>query len=311
MSARAKAISQALAVTFFWSTSWVLIKFGLQDVPPLLFAGLRYTMAALILVFAWLITPERRLFRQISPATWLQVLILGTLYYAMTQGSQFLGLNALPAVAVNLILGLSTPVTALLGTFLLREKLTLLQWGGITLTMAGTALYFFPIAFNSGQITGILIVFSGMIAGSFGNILARDMNRANHLPPLTLTAWSMLIGGVMMLAGGIATEGFPPLPASVWWITLYMAVVNTSVAFTYWNKSMKVLTAAESSTINNSMMIQVPILAVIFLGEQITLRQLAGMAVIIIGIVLVQFFRKRAAVPADTVPGSETGSEPA
>jgi len=33
---------QALFVTFLWSSSWVLIKFGLEEIPPLTFAGLRY-----------------------------------------------------------------------------------------------------------------------------------------------------------------------------------------------------------------------------------------------------------------------------
>jgi len=41
---------QALLVTFLWSTSWVLIKYGLDEIPALTFAGLRYTAAFLILL---------------------------------------------------------------------------------------------------------------------------------------------------------------------------------------------------------------------------------------------------------------------
>ena len=44
-----RALAQAVFVTFLWSTSWVLIKFGLEAMPPLLFAGLRYGLASLIL----------------------------------------------------------------------------------------------------------------------------------------------------------------------------------------------------------------------------------------------------------------------
>jgi drug/metabolite transporter (DMT)-like permease len=47
---RFRAILQALLVTFLWSTSWVLIKFALNDIPPLTFAGLRYTIAFLVLL---------------------------------------------------------------------------------------------------------------------------------------------------------------------------------------------------------------------------------------------------------------------
>jgi len=47
---RSFAVLQALLVTFLWSTSWVLIKVGLEDLPPLTFAGLRYGLAALVLL---------------------------------------------------------------------------------------------------------------------------------------------------------------------------------------------------------------------------------------------------------------------
>ncbi len=49
-----RAVLQALFVTFLWSTSWVLIKFGLGEMPPLVFAGLRYMLAFLVLLpFLW------------------------------------------------------------------------------------------------------------------------------------------------------------------------------------------------------------------------------------------------------------------
>ena len=49
-SPRLQAILQALFVTFLWSTSWVLIKHALDEIPPLTFAGLRYAFAVLILL---------------------------------------------------------------------------------------------------------------------------------------------------------------------------------------------------------------------------------------------------------------------
>ncbi|MCB9443696.1 MAG: DMT family transporter [Ardenticatenaceae bacterium] len=50
ISPHAQAVWQALLVTFLWSTSWVLIKLGLQDIPPVTFAGLRYFLAFLALI---------------------------------------------------------------------------------------------------------------------------------------------------------------------------------------------------------------------------------------------------------------------
>ncbi len=54
LSPHLRAALQALFVTFLWSTSWVLIKIGLDDIPALTFAGLRYTLAWLCLLpFVW------------------------------------------------------------------------------------------------------------------------------------------------------------------------------------------------------------------------------------------------------------------
>ena len=58
ISSHRVAILQALFVTFLWSTSWVFIKFGLEEIPSLLFAGLRYFMAFTIL-FTYLLLREK------------------------------------------------------------------------------------------------------------------------------------------------------------------------------------------------------------------------------------------------------------
>jgi drug/metabolite transporter (DMT)-like permease len=50
LSPHLAAVLQALLVTLLWSTSWVLVKFGLADIPALTFAGLRYTVAFLCLL---------------------------------------------------------------------------------------------------------------------------------------------------------------------------------------------------------------------------------------------------------------------
>ena len=142
LSPRWRAILQALLVTFLWSTSFVLIKIGLEDIPPLTFAGLRYTLAFLCLLpFA---IRGRRLgsLRGLPAATWVQLIVLGLLFYSLTQGAQFLSLFYLPAITTNVLLSFSTILVALLGILLLRERPSLLQWGGVALYLAGVLAYF-------------------------------------------------------------------------------------------------------------------------------------------------------------------------
>jgi drug/metabolite transporter (DMT)-like permease len=55
MSARLFAILQASFIVFLWATLWVLIKIGLEGIPPLTFAGLRYALAFALLLAALLV----------------------------------------------------------------------------------------------------------------------------------------------------------------------------------------------------------------------------------------------------------------
>ena len=120
-SPRSRAILLALFVTFLWSTSWVLIKFGLDDIPPLTFAGLRYFLAFLALIPAYVRSNSKTPVRELSRFDWWYLIGLGLIYYTVTQGTQFLALSFLPAITLSLLLNGTAIVVAVLGIFLLRE----------------------------------------------------------------------------------------------------------------------------------------------------------------------------------------------
>ena len=67
------------------------------------------------------------------------------------------------------------------------------------------------------------------------------------------------------------------------------------LAFWLWNKAQVVLSALEASLINNTMLIQIAVLAVLFLGERLTAPQVAGLALAGGGVLFVQLARMRAA----------------
>jgi drug/metabolite transporter (DMT)-like permease len=98
----------------------------------------------------------------------------------------------------------------------------------------------------------------------------------------------MGIGAVMLLVTGIVLQGLPRLSLSNWLIILWLAVVNSAYAFTVWNRTLRTLSAMESSIINNMMLFQIALLAWIFLGEQLNAREAAGMLVAAMGTLLVQ-----------------------
>lgn len=287
-SGRTKALAQALLVTFLWSTSWILIKFGLEEIPALTFAGLRYTLAFLVLLPLVLRQRHAVALNQISSMTWLQLVALGLLYYAVTQGAQFIGLSYLPAITVNLLISFTVIVVVLLGIWLLRELPTKGQWIGMLIFLVGVAIFFYPPVYPSDQATGVIVVLVGVIANAFSSILGRDLNRGRTLPPMVITVVSMGIGGLVLLAAGIAFQGFPSLSLMNWGIILWLAVVNSAFAFTLWNHTLRTLSAMESTLVNNTMLIQIPILAWLFLDEDPTGLEILGMILAGAGILVVQ-----------------------
>jgi drug/metabolite transporter (DMT)-like permease len=262
---RPSALLLALFVVFLWATSWVLIKIGLEDIPPLTFAGLRYVIGFLLLLPVFALRREPGMLRKLTKRTWLKLLALGLLFYAVTQGASFVALAFLPAV-----------------------RMIRIQWAGILLSIIGAAIYFYPISFPENYIMGLSAAIIGVAANAIASILGRDINRTGDLDPLMVTTVSMGIGSVALLITGISTQGMPSLSVQSWAIIGWLALVNTAFAFTLWNRTLQTLQATESSVINGTMMIWIPILAVAFLGETLNLKGILGLVAAGIGTLIVQ-----------------------
>jgi drug/metabolite transporter (DMT)-like permease len=288
-SSRLGAALLALFVTFLWSTSFVLIKVGLADIPPFTFAGLRYVLAFLCLLPFALRPANRELIRGLSTHDWRRLVVLGLLYYAVTQGSAFFGLNYLPAATISLLLSFTTIVVALLGVFWLAERPTILQWLGVFINGAGVIVYFHSGPFPTEQVVALIVVVVGVIANAGSSILGRRVNREGNIPALVVTTISMGVGAAVLLATGLSTESFPSLGPTQWAIIGWLAVVNTALAFTLWNHTLRVLPAVESSIVNNTMLIQVAALSWLFLGESLSWWQIAGLVLAGLGALIVQF----------------------
>ena len=288
LSAHFRAVIQALFVTFLWSSSWVLIKIGLTDIPALPFAGLRYTLAFLCLLPLAFRSGRLKQLRGLSTSKWGQLILLGLLFYAVTQGSQFVSLLYLPAMTTSLLLSFTTILVALLGIFLLSESPTRAQWAGTILYLAGVMVFLYPITLPAGQVVGFIVAITGVLANALSSILGRQVNRNGELEPVLVTVVSMGIGAVVLLAGGLAIQGLPPLSLTHWAIILWLAVINSAYAFTLWNRTLQTLSAMESSIINNTMLFQIAILAWLFLDEALSWPRVIGMVLAAIGTLIVQ-----------------------
>jgi len=288
-----KAILLALLVTFLWSTSFVIIKIGLAEIPPLTFAGLRYTIAFVCLLpFAFTKT-NSIVIKNLKKKDWFKLVLLGFLFYAFTQGTQFIGLSLLPAVTVSLWLNFTPLIVAVMAIFLINEFPTKLQWLGVLLFIVGIFTYFFPVALSENQELGLIVMTIGVLANSASAVLGRNINREAKINPVIVTIVSMGIGSLVLLIIGIAIQGLPSISFQNVLYLLWLAVVNTALAFTIWNLTLRSLSAMESSIINGTMLIQIALLAWIFLGETISAQEGIGMLIAASGALLVQLrFRK-------------------
>ncbi len=284
------AVLLAVFVTFLWSTSWVLIKFGLQNnLPPLSFAGLRYFIAFVCLAPVILANPrERAILKNLNRADWRTLTIFGIVMIALAQSMQYISMDYLPAVTVSLLLNLNPIAVGFMSQIWYKERPTLMQWIGIVVSMAGMLIYFMPVNIPLAQAIGLLAAFAGILSNAYGTLLGRQTNQQSHLSPLVITFVSMGIGSALMLTAGWVTEGIGHPSPIDWGYIVWLAIVNTAFAFTLWYHTQRTLTAVESSLISSLMLPQIAILAFIFLGEAISFKEIIGLILVTLGVGVVQ-----------------------
>ena len=293
LSSALASILLALLVTFLWSTSFVIIKLGLKEIPPLTFAGLRYTIAFICLLPFLFTQKNLSVVKTLGRKDWVNLVLLGILFYAFTQGTQFVGLSLLPAVMVSLWLNFTPFIVTIMAIFLIKEIPILLQFFGVILFIAGILTYFYPVSLNNNQLLGLIVMTVGVFANASSAVLGRSVNRKGNINPLVVTVISMGVGSIILLISGVLVQGLPGISFANILYLLWLAIINTALAFTVWNFTLKTLTAMESSIINGTMLIQIAILAWIFLGEEISLKEAIGMLIASFGAVLVQIKLKK------------------
>ena len=284
-SPRLLALLQAVFVTFLWSTSWVLIKRNINEIPPLTFAGLRYSIASLILLPNLL--KHKKEVRSLSSKDWRRLIVLGIVFYTLTQGGQFITLKYLEAITFSLLLNFTTLLVAVFGILILKETPSRLQWAGIFVFIIGVLVYFRPHTILSGGWFGFALAGFTVCANAISAILGRSVNRGGRISPMIVTVISMGVGAIILLGIGLVFQGFPSVSPSGWLTIIWLAIANTAFAFLLWNKTLQILSAVESSIINSTMLIQIAVLAWVFLGEGISLYNLIGLAFAAVGVILV------------------------
>jgi len=284
---RLASLLEALLVTLLWSSSYVLIKIGLQGMSPLAFAAIRYSLAFVVLLAVSMMrrNPEERV--RFSSQEWLRLLIAGVAGYAVAQGLQFVGLSYLPAVTTTFLLNFTPLFVLLLGVSFLGEVPTIIQVVGVVVTLIGAYAYFLtPILI--GEVLGVIVILVSGLGWAVYMIMVRGFQRVGDIGTFRLTTTTMGFGAAILLVSALIFEGLPTVSLSGLTIIVWLSLVNTAFAFYLWNRTLRNLKAYELSMLQNTMLIQIALLAAVFLGEQLTTNKVLGIILVLMGVTLVQ-----------------------
>lgn len=298
---RALPYLAAVLVTVLWSSSYVLIKWGLADIPPLYFATLRYALAFVILLAAevvYLFGGKRPVQGTIGRRQVTLLVVSGVAGYTIAQGLQYVGLYYLPAVTTSFLLNFNPFFVLVLTVALLGEGTSLPQLGGLALALAGAGAFFSEKVAWGGQWFGVFVVIASGIGWAVYLVSVRLLQRSGHIGSLLLTTITMGVGVAGMAAMTLASGQYAPLTAGGVVTIFWLATVNTALAFFLWNWSLRAIPAYELTVLQNVMLVEIAIFAFVFLQETITPVMVVGMALVLAGIFVVQARSKPKSAPS-------------
>ena len=196
-----------LTLCVVWSSTWLVIKIGLRDLPPISYAGIRF-LVAIIVLFA--VSAGRVGLLPQRGSDYLLLAFTGVLMFAVNYGLLFWGeLHVSSGLAA--ILQATIPIFGMLSAhaMLPDEPLQLPKLLGALLALGGVALICERLLGFNGFMAfwGGLGIILGAASAAFSNVLLKA--RAVQLAPAMIAAWQMIFGAAPLLLIGFLVEGNP------------------------------------------------------------------------------------------------------
>ncbi|HEQ1858278.1 TPA: EamA family transporter [Providencia alcalifaciens] len=293
---RIKDILLALCVVIIWGVNFVIIKLGVTALPPLLLGALRFVFVAFPAIF---------LFKR--PKIPLKLLLIYGLTISFGQFAfLFCALRVgMPAGIASVILQSQAFFTILLGAVILKESLQPTHFLGMFIAIAGLGIL--ANGATSGGIDdipllGLIFILVAGLSWAFGNITNRIIMQhqgEEKCSALSLVSWSALIPIIPFLLSSWIFEGEEAIVQglagfdwSVLGVILYLAYLSTFVGYGLWG----VLLGRYEAWRVAPFSLLVPVFGLsssaLFLGEHINGIQIAGLVLIMFGLITTLFGKK-------------------
>ncbi|WP_336771310.1 DMT family transporter [Paenibacillus sp. MMO-58] len=286
-----------LLITFLvlvWGINWPLSKYALHYMPPILFSGVRTLLGGVLLLAAAVPRYRRFQLRQTWPIYLLSAVVNVVLYY----GLQTIGIQYLPAGLFSAIVFLQPVLVGLFSWLWLGELMNGLKVIGLVLGFAGVGVISSGASGASGHISvaGILLALGSALSWALGTIYVKKSS--GKVDNIWLVTMQLIIGGLFMTGLGSVTESWSEVEWSGRFI-LSLLFISIFVIALGWLVFYKLMDSGEASKVA-SFTFLIPLVAILigtmFLHEPFTYSLLAGLALVLGSIYLVNRPRRRNAV---------------
>jgi len=297
---RWKTLLAFFIIYFVWGSTFIFIRIGVRELPPLLFAALRFLPAGLVL-YGWMIAHGER---SPTPRQWLSATLLALLIFVGDYGLLFWAEQRVPS-------GIAAVMMATIPAFMALSEIVILGTQRLTLRLAfalliglGGVLVLVSRSLNLGGApidrTGAIALILASMSWSVASILSRRM----HLPTSKVmsAASQMLAGGVLLtlISGALGefhTLHVAQISPRTWFALVYLIVFGSLVGFTayVW------LLHHESPTKVGTYAYVNPVVAVLvgyFLGgEPLGSRTILGTLFVLVSVLVITTTPARKSVP--------------
>jgi drug/metabolite transporter (DMT)-like permease len=274
----------------FWGISFVATKRALLEIPPAALVATRFAMGFALLA---LILGFRRGYRRVPAKDLAEIAFLGFLGVAFHQWLQSTALVTARATATSWLVSLTPICAAILSLAILRERFPWWKTAGIALGAFGALVVVtrgdlsgasFALPETRGE--GLILISS--VNWAFYSVLGKGVLRRQ--PPLVVTTYGMAVGLATLLALAAGTGAFGSLRTlspGGWAAVVFLGVFCSGLGYLFWYDA---LAKMEASAVVVFLYIEpfVTVLAAwLWIGERVSPATIAGGALILAGVALV------------------------
>lgn len=283
-----KTVLVWVVLALIWGSTWIFIKLGLRDIPPITFAGLRFLVASLVLVGVVVV---RRVPLPREARLWWLLAGTGMVSITLNYGLIFWGEMRITS-GLAAVLQATIPVFGMVIAhhYLPTERMTWRKLAGIATGFAGVAVIFYEQLGQPGADgwRGSLALLLSSVCVAWGNVLVKA--RLPHLDPAVLAAGQMFFGFIPLLLVGWWWEGSPfqlrwsPLAVGA---LFYLAVIGSALAFLLYYWMVRRIEVTRTMLISLVTPVVALLIGALAIGERVSIAIIFGSVAIISGIALI------------------------